>query len=70
MAHYNYTDNELQDIISSSLSWNEVLQKLNLKTMTRSLQRRIQKENILHYNISNYFDGLHTKINKFTNQEL
>jgi len=70
MAHYNYTDNELQDIISSSHSWNEVLQKLNLKTMTRSLQRRIQKENILHYNISNYFDGLHTKINKFTNQEL
>lgn len=70
MAHYNYTDNELQDIISSSHSWNEVLQKLDMKTMTRSLQRRIQKENINYTNISNYFDGLHTKINKFTKEEL
>ena len=70
MFHYELSDEELQEIVSSCHFWNEVLTKLNMKTMTRSLQRRIQKSNIKHDHISKYFDGLHTKFNKFTKEQI
>jgi hypothetical protein len=70
MSHHSYSDEELQELITSSFSWNDVLRKLNMKTMTRSLQRRIKNNHIKHDNISDYFDGLHTKINRFTVEEI
>jgi hypothetical protein len=70
MTHHELNTEDLQKIVSSSYCWNEVLTKLNMKTMTRSLQRRIKKENIEHSNISDHFDGLHTKFNKFTQEEI
>jgi hypothetical protein len=70
MSHYSYTDEQLQELVSSSHNWNEVLNKLNMKTMTRSLQRRIKSANIEHKHISTYFDGLHTKFNKLSKEQL
>ena len=70
MSHHSYSDEELQELITSSFSWNDVLRKLNMKTMTRSLQRRIKNNHIKHDNISDYFDGLHTKLNRFTVEEI
>jgi len=70
MSHHAYTDEELQDIISTCFCWNEVLTKLDMKTMSRSLQRRIQKSHIKCDHISKHFDGLHTKFNKFTQEQI
>lgn len=70
MGHHEYTDDELQTIISNGHCWNDILTTLEMKTMTRSLQKRIEKLHINHDHISKYFDGLHTKINKFTKETL
>ena len=70
MSHRELTDIQLQDIVNSCYNWNEVLTKLDMKTMTRSLQRRIKSANIKHDHISQYFDGLHTKFNKFTKDQI
>jgi 5-methylcytosine-specific restriction endonuclease McrA len=71
MTHYNYTEEQIQGIISSCHSWNEVLQKLDMKTLTRSLQRRIKNSGICcdNLNLKN-FDGLHTKFNKFSKDKI
>jgi hypothetical protein len=70
MNHYNLNTEELQKVISSSYCWNEVLTKLNMKTMTRSLERRIKDDNIDYSHISKHFDGLYTLFNKFSSDEL
>lgn len=70
MSHYSYSDEQLQEIVSSSHNWNEVLNKLNMKTMSRSLQRRIKSCDIHHEHISSYFDGLHTKFNKLSKEQI
>ena len=70
MSHINYNDEELQTFISSCHCWNEVLTKLDMKTMTRSLQRRIKGAGIQCDNLGAHFDGLHTKFNKFTQEKI
>lgn len=70
MSHHELTDEKLQEIVNSCHHWNEVLLKLDMKTMSRSLQRRIKNSNIKHDHISQYFDGLHTKFNKFTKEQI
>jgi hypothetical protein len=70
MSHHDLETHELQQIISSSYCWNDVLTKLNMKTMTRSLQRRLKKDTIDYSNISSHFDGLHTRFNRFSVDEL
>jgi len=70
MNHTYYTDAELQAFISSCHCWNEVLTKMDMKTMTRSLQHRIKSSGIQCDNLGQHFDGLHTKFNKFTQEKI
>ena len=70
MNYHNMSEDDLQKIVNESHSWNEVLQKCGLKTMTRSLQRNIKKYEINCDHLNDYFDGLYTKFNKKTKEEM
>ena len=70
MVEYNYSNEELQSIIDSSHCWNEVLNKLGMKTMTRHLQNIIKKANINHSHIGDIYNGLYKRSNKYTTDEL
>lgn len=70
MDYKNMCEDDLQKIIGESHSWNEVLQKCGLKTMTRSFQRNVKKYDIKCDHLNDYFDGLYTKFNKKTKEEM
>lgn len=59
------SDTQFIDYIKSSSSWNELMKKCNIKTLTRSLQRRI---NLLDKNVTshlpNFYGGIYSKIAK------
>lgn len=66
MTHHDYTEEQLQTLIASCHSREELLNKLAMKKMTRSLQRRIKNSKLSCDNLNIYFNGLHSKFNKFT----
>lgn len=46
MDYSKITEEELRKIVAESHSWLDVIGKCGLKTITRSLQRKIHKYNI------------------------
>ena len=70
MDYKSLTEDDLQKIVSESHSWNEVVQKCGLKTLTRSLQRNIKKFEINCDHLNEHHDGLYTKFNSRTKDEL
>lgn len=63
------SDTQLIDYIKSSSSWNEIMKKCDIKTLTRSLQRRI---NHLDKNITShlpkFYGGIYSKIAKHSDE--
>jgi hypothetical protein len=70
MSHHELTDEQLQELVSNCFCWNEVLNKLGMKIMTRSLQRRIKNAGIDYNKMNQYFEGLYTKFNRFTKEQI
>ena len=70
MPHQDFTDEQLSDIISNSFCWNDVLKKMDMKTMTRSLELRIKNCGIDYTKMNKHFEGLYTKFNKFSKDEI
>ncbi len=64
------TDDQLCNIIHESHSWREVAEKCRLKTITRSLQRRVDKLGVDASHFDVFFDGKHTKFNKFSKEQI
>jgi hypothetical protein len=64
------TDDQLRKIVHESHSWIEVTKNCGLKTITRSLQRRVDRLKVDVSHFDKYFDGKHTKFNKFTKEEI
>lgn len=64
------SDGEIKHIIAESHSWMEVVSKCGLKTLTRSLQKRVDKLEIDCSHFEKFFDGKHTKFNKFSKDEV
>jgi len=67
---YEIEDDEFISCITSSHSWREALQKLNMKTVTRSIQRRVQNLKIDTSHFEKFWDGLYTKINRLSSQQI
>jgi len=63
-------DDEFISCITSSHSWREALQKLNMKTVTRSIQRRVQNLKIDTSHFEKFWDGLYTKINRLSSKQI
>jgi hypothetical protein len=68
--YLNLTNEELTGLVHDSHSWNEVVTKCGLVTLTRSLQRRIQKYEISIDHLNKHFDGMWTKFNKITKDDI
>lgn len=62
------TDEQVISIVDTSHSWIEVANRCNLKTVTRSLQRRVRKLGLNVEHFDQHFDGLYTKFNRFTKE--
>lgn len=61
----------LKEIITSSNNWNEVLNKLKVKSLSKNILNAIKNHNISTTHLTNtFFDGVHTIFNKFTKEEL
>lgn len=69
-TYKNLSEDDLKKIVQESHSWSEVILKCGLKTITRSLQRKIKKYNIDCSHFEKYFDGKYTKVNKFTKEQI
>ena len=67
---YEIEDDEFISCITSSHSWREALQKLNMKTVTRSIQRRVQNLQVDTSHFEKFWDGLYTKINRLSSQQI
>jgi transposase len=70
MDYKEFTADELQELVNQSHSWDNVLQKCGLKTMTPHLQCMLTHFNIQCEHLNDHFDGLHTKFNKKSKEEL
>ena len=70
MNHHDLTDEQLQDLVSKSFCWNEVLHKLGMKVMSRSFQKRIKQCGINYNSRNKHFEGLYMRFNKFTKEEI
>lgn len=66
----NISDENLRSFVKDSHSWMDVVSKCGLKTLTRSLQNRIKKLDIDCKHFDAYFDGMFTKINKYSQNEI
>lgn len=64
------TDDQLRNIIQESHSWREVLSKCGFKTLTRRLKKRINELNVDCNHFEEFFDGMHTKFNQFTKEQI
>lgn len=64
------SDDAIRQIIADSHSWMEVVSKCGLKTLTRSLQKRVMKLEIDCSHFDKFFDGKYTKFNKFSKDEV
>ena len=64
------SDDALKTIVKDSHSWMDVIAKCGLKTLTRSLQRRIHKLEIDCSHFESFFDGKYTRFNKFTKEQI
>lgn len=64
------TDDQLRSIIQESHSWREALLKCGYKTLTRTLKKRINDLNIDYSHYEEFFDGMHTRFNNFTKEEI
>lgn len=64
------SEGQLRQIVTDSHSWNDVISKCGLKTITRSLQRKLQKYNIDCSHFETFFDGKYTKINQFSKEQI
>lgn len=69
-TYKNLSEDDLKKIVQESHSWLDVITKCGLKTITRSLQRRITKYGIDCSHFEKYFDGKYTKVNKFTKEHI
>lgn len=58
------TDEQLKEIVTNSSSWNDVMVKCNLKTLTRKIQRRINNLKIDYTHLPKFYGGLYSKIGK------
>lgn len=64
-------ESTLKDIIYNSNNWNEVLSKLKVKSLSKNILNAIKNYNISTVHLTNkFFDGVHTKFNKFSKEEL
>ena len=63
------SDTQLIDYIKSSSSWNEIMKKCGIKTLTRSLQRRINNldKNIISH-LPKFYGGIYSKIAKHSDE--
>lgn len=69
-SYNNLTEEDLKQIVKDSHSWSDVISKCGLKTITRSLQRKLAKYNIDSSHFEKRFDGKYTKINKLTKEQI
>ncbi len=65
----NISDDNLKEIIRTSNSWNEVIEKCDLKCLTRSLQRKIAKLNVDKSHLPKFYSGLYSKIAKNSKEQ-
>lgn len=63
-------EEKLRQIVAESHSWMDVIAKCGLKTITRSLQRRLVKYKIDCSHFESFFDGKYTKFNRYTKEEI
>ena len=69
-TYKNLSEDDLKRIVQESHSWSDVISKCNLKTITRSLQRKLKKYDIDCTHFETYFDGKYTRVNKFTKEQI
>lgn len=57
------SDSQLIEYIKTSSSWSDIIRKCNLKTITRSLQRRINSfdKNVTEH-LPKFYGGIYSKI--------
>jgi len=63
----NLTDKQFEDIIKKSTTWNEAILNSGLKVRTRTFERKIQNLAIDYTHLPQNYNGLYSKITKFTN---
>lgn len=64
MGHIS--EEKFKEIVKNAKNWNDVIKGCNLKILTRSLQRRLDK--IDHSHLPKNFGGLYSKLGKFSKE--
>jgi len=60
------TDDKFNEIIKNSTNWNDVIREYGLVTLTRSLQRRLNKNKIDYSHLPNNYGGIYSKLGKYS----
>lgn len=61
----NITDEKLKEIIKNSTNWNDVIRECGLVTLTRALQRRLNKNKIDLSHLPKNYGGVYSKLGKY-----
>ncbi len=64
LINYNISEDKLREIFTNAKNWNDVLKEFNLNTLTRKLQRLINKYDIDYSHLPKNFGGLYSKLSK------
>lgn len=62
-SYLKISDNKLKEIIKNAKNWNDVLRDCNLNTLTRKLQKQIQKNENDYSHLPKNYGGLFSKLN-------